>query len=1434
MEHLKSFQVFVALLGLAAAQNLTHSVELPASYLLLLPRVLQAGHPTSLSVSILTSSAVTVMARIVHADQEMATQTLDVGGGSTQLLTLPPVSVDKSSFRQACILEVTGYAGRQHVFANKTRLYFEPRGCMTFIHTDKDVYRAGQLVRIRVVTLQDAMKPCNSSLDILVKDPRGNLLRQWRAAQAVLGVLSREFRLSEEPPLGQWTISALVDGDATRKHVHVDRYAMPKFQVTMDLPDVLHWEDTLWGTITARYKYGQPVRGHINITVLDHYYGIEEIYDEHRQIDGSVDFNFTLPDIYARSGSGSSARMYDEQQFLKVVAHVTERQTGVTVDAEARVCLVEHMYKIEFTDYPKILKPSMSFTATVHVCKSNKQPLSDEDTKKTLRVYVVQQVQTPRDKWTRTTHNESGPWHPSPDEMASQDMEFPIPADGVVFIHFLLVNHTRVLTVDASVEDCYQTLQLYSTYKSPSHSYVQIQSGSDAAEVGFPFMLYVDATFPVTGIHYVVKSGGVIVSAGKGSRQLTLVPEASWTPMISVVVFLVREDGEVVNDVVCLAVHPFLRNQVSVSWSEPESRPGSEVTLRVSAAEAGSLVGILVQDKVRRWNEPHLDITKEMMALRGKDKHQYPEHRGMGDPLSVFTSCQLIVLTDASLHATDPWVAAKQEEDSFLSQDEEHRWESVDCPTETWIWTETFTDDSRSAELRVTVPDSITTWTATAFVMSNTLGLGVVRKPAQLSVSKELLLSVHLPPVVTRGEEIVLEVLLFNNRYDDLQVMVLVVQNDTFEFILPDISQLAAPSARRVSLGGKSAASVLFPIRPLVLGDVSVTVMSKSYVGVDVTRGSFLVKAEGLEQSFSTSLLLDVSFRLSNVMTFMFPDGVVAGSRSAWVTLVGDILGPSIQGLGSLIQMPFGCGEQNMIHFAPNIYVLLYLNATGQDHQEVRDMAVTYMVSGYERELSYQRADGSFSAFGERDHSGSTWLTAFVLRCFLQARPFISIDEHVVRGAASWLRGRQGADGVYEEPGRVIHTELQGGLDGPVSLTAYVLIALLEDPNIRTQYASQVAAALMFLETRLVTGHVHTNYSLSLVSYVLAIDGSPNAHTALDQLIGRADMMDGVPTWTSPAAGLASSWQPSSADIETASYALLSLHKLGRLAEGVGLAKWLGRQRNPAGGFGSTQDTVVALQALSTVAVLFHHHDVNLSVSVNDSVFHVNAYNRRLLQTQRVELKDQIYLQVAAEGQGLALLQLNVMYNVRTDEPSRRRRDADSHEAFDVHVRLFDEGQDSRAHLDVCCNLTRGPNATGMALAEVGLLSGFSLRPDAVRLDDVVKKVEAQPGKVVVYLDSITTEAVCVRLPLLVEFKVGKVREAVVLVYDYYEPRRRSVRTYGPGWRGDVDSCLFCGDGCRQCTSDNDWIEASSAFSFRLRPLHALALLVFMTTMHQL
>lgn len=39
---------------------------------------------------------------------------------------------------------------------------------------------------------------------------------------------------------------------------------------------------------------------------------------------------------------------------------------------------------------------------------------------------------------------------------------------------------------------------------------------------------------------------------------------------------------------------------------------------------------------------------------------------------------------------------------------------------------------------------------------------------------------------------------------------------------------------------------------------------------------------------------------------------------------------PTINGLQDLISLPCGCGEQTMLKFAPDVYILKYLTAIGK------------------------------------------------------------------------------------------------------------------------------------------------------------------------------------------------------------------------------------------------------------------------------------------------------------------------------------------------------------------------------------------------------------------------------------------------------------------------------------------------------------------------
>lgn len=49
------------------------------------------------------------------------------------------------------------------------------------------------------------------SMLYLIQDPRGNMLSQWLSLDSVLGVVSQEYQLSENPPLGEWTIITTVE-----------------------------------------------------------------------------------------------------------------------------------------------------------------------------------------------------------------------------------------------------------------------------------------------------------------------------------------------------------------------------------------------------------------------------------------------------------------------------------------------------------------------------------------------------------------------------------------------------------------------------------------------------------------------------------------------------------------------------------------------------------------------------------------------------------------------------------------------------------------------------------------------------------------------------------------------------------------------------------------------------------------------------------------------------------------------------------------------------------------------------------------------------------------------------------------------------------------------------------------------------------------------
>lgn len=100
--------------------------------------------------------------------------------------------------------------------------------------------------------------------------------------------------------------------------------------------------------------------------------------------------------------------------------------------------------------------------------------------------------------------------------------------------------------------------------------------------------------------------------------------------------------------------------------------------------------------------------------------------------------------------------------------------------------------------------------------------------------------------------------------------------------------------------------------------------------------------------------------------------------------------------------------------------------------------------------------------------------------------------------------------------------------------------------------------------------------------------------------------------------------QPLSVDVELTAYVLLALLSKPNVTEAdftiaSGIVAWLTRQQNAYGGFASTQDTVVALQALAKYAALTHNTKGVAEVRVRSQrgsgrKFQVSYHNRLLVQ----------------------------------------------------------------------------------------------------------------------------------------------------------------------------------------------------------------------------
>uniref|UniRef100_A0A8C8GEL3 Anaphylatoxin-like domain-containing protein n=1 Tax=Oncorhynchus tshawytscha TaxID=74940 RepID=A0A8C8GEL3_ONCTS len=740
--------------------------------------------------------------------------------------------------------------------------------------------------------------------------------------------------------------------------------------------------------------------------------------------------------------------------------------------------------------------------------------------------------------------------------------------------------------------------------------------------------------------------------------------------------------------------------------------------------------------------------------------------------VGAFLKCCREMVTKGEEAKIDQLTLARseKEDDQFESFDEI---KSRSFFPESWLWNEESLPqcpkDEDAIQKSIDLPDSITSWQITAIGLSKTHGI-CVSEPLTLIVRKNFFLDLKLPYSAVRNEQLEIKAILHNYmpKYFILKSVRVELRETS------DVCSSASKKGKyvvTVMVDPRSTRSVRFVIIPMMLGlhTIEVKASVRDWGGQDGVKKELRVVAEGVRTRLQVKNVEldparhgDSDYVLLSAFTFEWAVCNLSGQQLAR-TIEAAISGSP---LGDLLQQPSGCGEQNMMKMTLPLIATLYLDETKQWDTvglERRKEAVNFIKMGYEQEMAYRKADGSYATF-LYERSG-TWLTAYVVKVFAMANPFIVIPKDVLCSAVKWLvMERQRPNGIFEESGKILTPSMMVLYGLSSQLPLFFFLSLQELPD-------SMKKAVQYLESR--NQYLTNPYSVAMTSYALANKGKLNK-----DILFKFSSKDRT-HWPVPGKNLFT--------LEATAYALLALVKAGAYEEAGSIVRWLNRLGFKGGEDSYTQATIMVFQAVAEYKMKAGKvKDIDLNVDIDiagRSQVIKWSFNKRNALLRRTD-------------------------KVRTY----------------AHISPFIKSSLAYGHSHSLLRFNSDRNAT-MTILDISLLTGFvvdfeDLKQLSTGREKYIQKFEmdqklSERGSLIIYLDQVSF-----KLPEKVAFRIHKVQDVGLLqpvgvtVYEYYN---RCVKFYHPMKKDGTLNRLCQDDVCR-CAEGTDYVLEGGKRLFLAHP----------------
>ena len=365
-------------------------------------------------------------------------------------------------------------------FSASQELLVESRTVL-FLETDKPVYKPGQTVNIRVLTLDPELKPVVGHVVVEAQDAKGIKIFRKTTTSDDYGMTTLELPLSTEPNLGVWKMTAFSGNRKTQLDIRVEEYVLPKYDVAVDLPK--SWilaNEPITGAVSSEYSYGRPVKGEATITATRYVGRWEEYASVVEQLDGTTTFELPAPGYVAGvPGAGGLGNVQ-----LHVTVH--ERNTEYVESTTQLITVAATPLSLQVIPESNTFKPGLPFSFLVVTETPDNQPLSEDVSVR------IQYADKELDTMTGRT-----------EEVTTQDgkalLTVTPPSDAVAF------------TLEAWAKEAHASLTVNAGY-SPSGSFIHLEQVSDGPlRVGDVAEFHVAATKEAGNFYFEVLSRGMVV-----------------------------------------------------------------------------------------------------------------------------------------------------------------------------------------------------------------------------------------------------------------------------------------------------------------------------------------------------------------------------------------------------------------------------------------------------------------------------------------------------------------------------------------------------------------------------------------------------------------------------------------------------------------------------------------------------------------------------------------------------------------------------------------------------------------------------------------------------------------------------------------------------------------------------------------------------------